>query len=107
VGTKGAGDLAGGLASRLIPGGTAGMVVPMTCSAEQVIAMLRDEGLVELPGDAGPDTDLFGAGLDSMAVMQLIVVIEERFGVALGAADASRESLGTPARLAATVSARK
>ncbi len=79
----------------------------MSGPVDEVIAMLREEGLVELSGDAGPDTDLFEAGLDSMAVMQLIVVIEERFGVALGAADASQEVLGTPARLAATISSRQ
>ena len=79
----------------------------MNCTAEEVIALLREEGLVELPAGAGPDADLFEAGLDSMAVMQLIVLVEERFGVVLGAADASREVLGTPARLAATVAARQ
>ena len=38
---------------------------------------------------------------------QLIVIIEERWGVALGAADASRESLGTAERLAATIEAKR
>ncbi len=79
----------------------------MKCTAEEVIAMLREEELVELPADCGADADLFEAGLDSMAVMQLIVVVEERFGVALGAADASKEALGTPSRLAATIRAKK
>lgn len=79
----------------------------MECDADQVVALLRDEGIVELPGDFAAGGDLFEAGMDSMAVMQLIVVVEERFGVALGPAEATRESLGTPARLAATIRARQ
>jgi acyl carrier protein len=85
------------------------MVTPMKvgCDPESVVAMLREEGIVDVPEDCGEDADLFASGMDSMAVMQLIVVIEERFGVALGAADASREALGTPARMAATINARR
>lgn len=69
--------------------------------------MLNEEGILEVPAKAGAEADLFELGLDSMAVMQLIVVIEERWGVALGAADAGREALSTPARLAATINARR
>lgn len=79
----------------------------VNCAAEDVLVMLGEEQLVELPADAGAETDLFEAGLDSMAVMQLIVVIEERWGVVLGAADVGRETLGTPARMAATINARR
>ena len=85
------------------------MVGPMKvgCDPESVVTMLREEGIVDLPPDCGMDVDLFVAGMDSMAVMQLIVVIEERFEVALGVADASREALGTPARMAATINAKR
>ncbi|MBB5353196.1 acyl carrier protein [Haloferula luteola] len=77
------------------------------CQPEEIVEMLREEGLVELSESAGAETDLFDAGLDSMAVMQLIVIVEERWGVTLGAADAHREALGTPARLAETINARR
>ncbi|MEM1083063.1 MAG: acyl carrier protein [Verrucomicrobiota bacterium] len=77
------------------------------CDPESVVAMLREEAIVELPTEFDENTDLFSAGMDSMAVMQLIVVIEERFGVALGAAEASREALGTPARMAATINLKR
>ena len=50
------------------------------CQPEDVVEMLREEGLVDLPAGTGGDTDLFDAGMDSMAVMQLIVIIEERWG---------------------------
>lgn len=74
-----------------------------SCTAEEVVEMLREEGLMDLPDEADGDTDLFVAGMDSMAVMQLIVIIEERWGVRLGAADATREVLGTPASLSARI----
>jgi len=77
------------------------------CRADEVVDMLRQEELFELPDDFGADSDLFELGMDSMAVMQLIVIIEERWGVALGAADASRENLGTPRKLSATIEARR
>lgn len=74
--------------------------------AGEVLEMLRQEELVDLPPGAGPLTDLFAAGLDSMAVMQLIVVVEERWGVVLGPADVGRENLGTAAAIAELVSLR-
>jgi acyl carrier protein len=77
------------------------------CRAEDVVEMLREEELFELPGSFGVDSDLFELGMDSMAVMQLIVIVEERWGVALGAADASRENLGTPSKVAATIQAKR
>ena len=77
------------------------------CAVDDILVMLGEEQLVELPGDAGAETDLFAAGLDSMAVMQLIVVLEERWGVVLGAEDVGRDTLGTPARMAATINARR
>ncbi|MBK1828139.1 acyl carrier protein [Haloferula rosea] len=77
------------------------------CRTDEVVEMLRQEALFELPHDFGAGSDLFELGMDSMAVMQLIVIIEERWGVALGAEDASRENLGTPEKLAATIQARQ
>lgn len=77
------------------------------CQPKDIVEMLREEGIVDLPAHAADDVDLFDAGLDSMAVMQLIVIIEERWGVVLGAADAHRDALGTPARLAETINSRR
>src|SRR5688572_12072701 len=57
-------------------------------TADEVMAMLREEGLVDLAADFPANGDLFAAGMDSMAVMQLIVVAEERFGAVIGPEDA-------------------
>lgn len=82
-----------------------GMLPLMTaeCTGEDIVTLIRDEGLVDLPEEFPVDGDLFAAGLDSMGVMHLIVLVEERYGAALGAEDASREALGTAARIAATI----
>lgn len=68
--------------------------------AVRVLEAIRAEGIVELPGDFGVGDDLFVAGLDSMAVMQLLVVLEERFGVAFAVEDVTRERFRSAAALA-------
>ena len=42
----------------------------------ELIDWLNDEGLVELDWDFPEEGDLIAAGLDSMAVMQLVVAVE-------------------------------
>jgi acyl carrier protein len=54
-----------------------------------------------------PESDLFTAGLDSMGIMQLLLVIEDRYGVMLDPAELSRENFSTAAKIAALVAARK
>ena len=73
---------------------------------QEVIDMLREEGIAELPEGFPIEGDLFAAGMDSMAVMQLIVIAEERFGAVIAPQDAGRENLGTPLDLAALIGRR-
>ncbi len=68
--------------------------------------MIRDEGIVELDGGFGGGDDLFEAGLDSMAVMQLLVAAGERFGVMLEAGDVTRENFSTAEALARLIAER-
>jgi len=70
----------------------------------EVIDWLNEEGMVELDPAFAADGDLFTAGLDSMAVMQMVVAAEEKFGVVLGPEDMTRENLSTPVALAALIS---
>lgn len=74
--------------------------------AADVIELIRGEGIAELDSGFGPDDDLFVAGLDSLALMQLLVLVRERFGVALRAGDMTRENLRTPRLLAALIERR-
>ena len=66
----------------------------------ELIDWLNDEGVLELEWDFPEDGDLFSAGLDSMAVMQLVAAVEDRFGVELAPEDLTREHLATPVTLA-------
>lgn len=72
----------------------------------ELIDWLNDEGVLELDWDFPEDGSLFEAGLDSMAVMQLVVAIEDRFGVELGPDDLTKANLATPTSLAALISAK-
>ncbi len=69
----------------------------------ELIDWLNDEGVLELDWDFPEDGDLFAAGLDSMAVMQLVVAVEDRFGVELGPEDLNKKNLATPTTLAALI----
>lgn len=69
-------------------------------TARDITAWLVREGIVETTPDFADDGDLFANGLDSMAVMQLVVAAEDAFGVVLGPADLTRDHLRTPQSLA-------
>lgn len=68
-----------------------------------LIDWLNGEGLLELDWDFPEDGDLFTAGLDSMAVMQLVVAVEDEYGVELTPDDLTRENLATPRTLATLI----
>jgi acyl carrier protein len=72
----------------------------------ELIDWLNDEGVLELDWDFPEDGDLAAAGLDSMAVMQLVVAVEDRWGVELGPEDLTKANLATPTTLAALIVAR-
>ncbi|NJM36750.1 MAG: acyl carrier protein [Akkermansiaceae bacterium] len=72
----------------------------------ELIDWLNDEGVLELDWDFPEDGDLFAAGLDSMAVMQLVVAVEDRYEVELGPEDLTKDHLATPTTLAALIAAR-
>jgi acyl carrier protein len=72
----------------------------------ELIDWLNDEGVLELDWDFPEEGDLFAAGLDSMAVMQLVVAVEDRFGIELGPEDLTKTNLATPTTLAALIAAK-
>jgi len=75
-------------------------------SPTELIDWLNGEGLLELDWDFPEDGDLFGAGLDSMAVMQIVVAVEDEYGVELGPDDLTKENLATPITLARLIAAK-
>ena len=50
---------------------------------------------VENPEDFGDQNDLLEAGLDSMAIMRLIIFVENEFGVTLPDAEIEPDNLRT------------
>ena len=65
-----------------------------------MIDWLNDEGILELEWDFPEGGDLAAAGLDSMAVMQLVVAVEDRWEIELGPDDLTKANLATPSSLA-------
>ena len=72
----------------------------------EIIDWLNDEGVLELDWDFPEDGNLAEAGLDSMAVVQLVVAVEDRFGIELPPEDLSTANLATPTTLAALIASR-
>ena len=75
--------------------------------ARDIRLWLGDEGILLLPHDGPDDEDLFAAGLDSLAAMQVVVGAGVHFGANLEPGDLTRERIGTPAALAALIRARR
>lgn len=73
----------------------------------ELIDWLNGEGLLELDWDFPEDGDLFAAGLDSMAVMQIVVAVEDHYGVELVPEDLTKAQLATPLALAALIRSKR
>jgi len=59
---------------------------------ETELAAIIQERLLDLPAGFTPGTNLYEAGLDSMGIMQLLLGIEDRFGILLPEADVSQKN---------------
>lgn len=68
----------------------------------ELLDLIRTE-ILDSTEPLTPQGDLFAAGLDSMGIMQLLLVIEDRFGVAIDPADLSRANFSTAEKIATLV----
>jgi len=59
---------------------------------EQKLTALIAENVLDLPAGFDPESDLVRAGLDSMALMQLLILIENHFDLMLAEVDVSSEN---------------
>jgi len=66
--------------------------VPDPDVLEQKLFSLIGKNVLELPAGFDREADLSRAGLDSMALMQLLILIENNFDLMLSEADLSREN---------------
>ncbi len=69
---------------------------------EQLLSLIREK-LIETGETMTVETDLFASGLDSMGIMQLMILIEERFGVRIAEAEVTRQNFGTAGDLSSLV----
>lgn len=75
------------------------MSKPDLTTLETTLASLIQERLLDLPTGFTAETNLYEAGLDSMNIMQLLLAIEDRFGILLPEADVSRKNFCNTANL--------
>lgn len=80
---------------------------PAVCDAAgRILASIRAD-LLELDASFGVDDDLFAAGLDSMSIMQVIILVEEQFAVKIPDAMIKRETFSSARRIALAVVAQR
>lgn len=73
-------------------------------SPEAVITLILQHQIVETDEALTADADLFAKGLDSMAMMQLMLHLEREFGVRISPADMTRNHFATARVLAGWLS---
>lgn len=83
------------------------MPAPQPISPSDVIAWLNQEEILSPDLMLDEATDLIEGGLDSMAIMQLVVAAEDGFGAVLQPEDLTRENLATPLALSKLLERRR
>ncbi|MEO7932099.1 MAG: acyl carrier protein [Chthoniobacterales bacterium] len=73
---------------------------------ENELVLLIQERLLETTPDFSAASNLYDAGLDSMALMQLLLLLEEKYGVMLPDTDLSKENFSTTHHLASLLQKR-
>ena len=74
--------------------------IPEISTLEAELASIIRERLLDLPVGFTPVTNLYEAGLDSMGIMQLLLAIEDRYGILLPESDVSRKNFCNVTNLA-------
>ena len=62
---------------------------------DQVLAIIREHAIIGDSVALAEDTCLFASGMDSIAVMQLLVQLENHFGIQVDPAEVTMEHFGT------------
>jgi acyl carrier protein len=70
--------------------------------ASRILERIQSD-LLESDGNLTQDSDLFAAGLDSMAIMQLSLIVEEEFGLRLPESLISRSTFESAGKLAEVI----
>ena len=81
--------------------------LPPTAILEQQLVVLLRDRLLETAAPIESGTDLYNVGMDSMAIMQLLILIEEEYGVALPECALTRQNFSTVKQLAHLIRAQQ
>jgi len=76
---------------------------PDTETMRSILLEILSTEILESVAGLDSSTDLFEAGMDSLGTMQLLVRIEQRFGVQLPASGLTRENSSTVSALVALI----
>ena len=80
--------------------------IPQQESLENQLVQLVSERLLETQPGFDADSNLYESGLDSMAIMHLLILIEEEYGVALPESELTRQNFSTVRSVAGLIRAR-
>ena len=80
--------------------------IPQQQSLEQQLVQLVSERLLETQPGFNADSNLYDSGLDSMAIMQLLILLEEEYGVAVPEGELTRQNFSTVRSVAGLIRAR-
>lgn len=79
--------------------------IPARETLEQQLVTMISQRLLETQPGFDADSDLYQHGLDSMAIMQLLVLLEEEYGVSIPESALTRKNFGSVRQLASLVGA--
>jgi acyl carrier protein len=69
--------------------------LPALDHLDQQLVTLVSERLLETQPGFDADSNLYEAGLDSMALMQLLILVEEEYGVSIPEAALTKQNFST------------
>ena len=74
---------------------------------DQQLVTLVSERLLETQPGFGADSNLYEAGLDSMALMQLLILVEEDYGVSIPESALTKQNFSTIRHLSQLIRERR
>jgi len=81
--------------------------LPALAHLDQQLVTLVCERLLETQPGFGPDSNLYESGLDSMALMQLLILVEEEYGVSIPESALTKQNFSTVRHLSQLIVERR